>query len=326
MKRGAPNAITVPEMPAVHDLDFEEDEVTDVNQGARDSEVTPAKEVVRKGALVVLRGLETGRMFVLENGETSIGRDRDAHVRYDDRGLSRKHARIVAVPAREGTRYFIEDCGSRNGTYVDGERVIERTELREGSRVVLSATVVFRFNLFDAVDQHVAEKLFEASKRDALTEVFNRRYLDERLASEISYAHRHKGELGFILFDIDHFKKVNDTHGHLAGDAVLKTIAKRVQNLIRVEDVLARYGGEELAIIARGIPMQGLVALAERVRTAVCATSAQYQNLPIPVSVSVGVAALEECDEHATGDLLVALADERLYRAKREGRNRVCAT
>jgi diguanylate cyclase (GGDEF)-like protein len=260
-------------------------------------------------------------MFLLEGTRTTIGRDRDSNVRYEDRGLSRHHARII----REGARYFIEDDGSRNGTYVDGERIAEgdRKELREGARVVLSATVVFRFNLVDPIDQHVAKQLFEASTRDALTQVFNRRYLDERLAAEVSYAHRHKGQLGFILFDIDHFKKVNDTHGHLAGDAVLKIIAARVQKLIRVEDVFARYGGEEFAIIARGIPMQGLVALAERIRVVVSASSVQYQNLPIPVTVSIGVASLEECDVNATGDLLVALADERLYRAKREGRNRV---
>jgi diguanylate cyclase (GGDEF)-like protein len=318
--RGAPNAITVPQMPAVHELDFEDDEVTDVTQGARDSEVSPPKAQVR-GALVVLRGLETGRMFLLENGETMIGRDRDAHVHYDDRGLSRKHARIV----REGSRYFIEDQSSRNGTFVDGERV-ERAELREGARVVLSATVVLRFNLVDPIEEHVSKQLYEASTRDALTDVYNRRYLDERLAAEVSFAHRHAGKLGFILFDIDHFKKVNDTHGHPAGDAVLGTIAKRVAKLIRVEDVLARYGGEEFAIVVRGIPMEGLVALAERIRAAVAASSAQYQNLPIPVTVSVGVASLEECDAHATGDLLVALADERLYRAKHEGRNRVCST
>ena len=312
--------ITVPQMAAVHDLDFEEDEVTDVTQNAPDSEVSPQKLDKRRGALVVLRGLETGRMSCSQPDATNIGREKNAHVRYEDRGLSRHHARIV----RDGAKYFIEDAGSRNGTFVDGMRVT-RAELHEGSRVVLSATVIFRFNLVDPIEEHVSKQLFEASTRDALTNLYNRRYLDERLAAEVSFAHRHKGQLGFILIDIDHFKKVNDTHGHLAGDAVLRGVAKRIAKLVRVEDVVARYGGEEIAMIVRGVPMHGLVTLADRIRQTIAETSVPYQNLPINVTVSAGVASLEECDAHATGDLLVALADERLYRAKHAGRNRVNA-
>jgi diguanylate cyclase (GGDEF)-like protein len=308
--------VTVSDMPAVHSLDFDDDEVTDVTLRPRDSDVV---DKPRRGALTVLRGLEVGRMVLL-GASSLIGRDRKADVHIDDKGLSRAHARIEL----SGNRYFIEDLGSRNGTYVNGVRV-QRTELHDGARIAVSQAIVLRFDLVDEIEENVTKLLFEASTRDALTGIYNRRFLDERLAAEVSFAHRHKGELGFLLFDIDHFKKVNDTHGHLAGDAVLQAVAGRMASLVRAEDIVARYGGEEIALIARGIPLDGLRVLAERVRRVIADVSTAYEDKAIRVTVSVGVASLQECDAHATGDLLIALADERLYRAKSGGRNRVCA-
>ncbi len=310
-------SVTIDSMPAVHDLDFEEDEITDTTQGARDTEVDV---IPRRAAVTVLRGIEPGRMYLL-GPVALIGRDRNADIHYDDKGLSREHARIVQTSA---SRFFIEDLGSRNGTYVDGARV-QRAELRDGARIVLSATHALRFNLVDEVEERATKQLFEASTRDALTGIYNRRHLDERLAAEISFAHRHKGLLEFLLFDIDHFKAVNDTYGHMAGDAVLRAVSRKMASLVRVEDVVARYGGEELAIIARGVAMDGLKVLADRVRRAIEEIRVTHEGAVVCVTVSVGVAALEDCDAHATGDLLVALADERLYWAKSTGRNRVCA-
>ncbi|HEX4515085.1 MAG TPA: GGDEF domain-containing protein [Polyangiaceae bacterium] len=309
---------TLPEMPAVHELDFDDDEVTDVSQRAHDSEVAPPDTRSRRGALVVLKGADVGRTYVLD-ADTIIGRSRDATIHYDDKGMSRRHARVL----KQDNRFFVEDLGSRNGTFVSGERVIGRTELVDGARIVLSAGLVLRFNMLDEVEERVTKQLFEASTRDALMNIYNRRYFDERLAAEVSFAHRHKGLLGLLLFDIDHFKRINDTHGHLAGDAVLQAVSKKLGTLIRTEDVLARYGGEEIGIIARGVPLDGLVVLADRLRRAVHDTVTAYENLPLRVTVSIGVATISECDAHATGDLLVALADERLYKAKHAGRNRV---
>lgn len=181
-----------------------------------------------------------------------------------------------------------------------------------------------RFNLVDEIEERVTKALFEASTRDALTGLYNRRYLDERLAAEVSYAHRHKEMLGFLMFDLDHFKSVNDTYGHPVGDAVLQAVGTRLLALVRAEDVVARYGGEGIALLVRGVASEGLVTLAERVRRAVSELLVAFDGGSVKVTVSVGVANLGECDEHATGDLLVALADERLYRAKAGGRNRVC--
>jgi len=308
--------ITKPDLPALSGLDFDEDEVTDT--ALRVGEAFAARASSKRGAIVVLRGIDAGRLILLDDKPIVIGRARDVEMHYDDKGLSRKHARIFS----EGDRFFVEDLDSSNGTYVDGAR-IKRAELKDGTRIVLSQAVVLRFNLVDDVEERVTKQLFEASTRDALMGIYNRRYFDERLAAEVSFAHRHKGLLGLLLLDIDHFKRINDTHGHLAGDAVLQTVATKLTTLIRTEDVLARYGGEEIAIIARGVPLEGLVILADRLRRSVHDTVTAYENLPLRVTVSIGVATISECDAHATGDLLVALADERLYKAKHAGRNRV---
>ncbi len=300
--------------------EYEEEDSTDTLQVPVETFVKKPEAKPRRGALVVLRGIETGRMVLLESDVTIIGRGREAGFRYDDTGLSREHARIV----RDGQHYFIEDLDSRNGTFIDGERVT-RAQLQDGARVVLSQNVVLRFNLVDEVEERVGQQLFEASTRDALTGLYNRRYFDERLASEVAYAHRHSAQLGLVMIDIDHFKKVNDTHGHLVGDMILQSVARKMAAVIRAEDVLARYGGEELVIIARGVPRDGLRVLAERMRRALHDTTIPHQSQSLRATISAGVATLDECDRHATGDLLVALADERLYRAKREGRDRVCA-
>jgi two-component system cell cycle response regulator len=310
--------VTISEMPAVHDLAFDDDEVTDVTQSVRDSQVGEDKP--RRGALTILKGHEPGRMFLLPDGPAVIGRDKSATVHLDDKGLSRQHARVV----HSGARWSIEDLASRNGTFVDGERIQKAALLDDGARIILSANVVLRFNLVDEIEERVTKQLFEASTRDALTGLYNRRYLDERLAAEVSFAHRHKDQLGFMMFDIDHFKKVNDEHGHLVGDAVLQTVGHQMPKLVRTEDVVARYGGEEIAIIARGINIDGLSVLAERVRRAVSELHVVFDGGSVRVTISAGVASLAECDGQATGDLLIALADERLYRAKSGGRNRVC--
>ncbi len=129
--------------------------------------------------------------------------------------------------------------------------------------------------------------------------------------------------LSLVMFDVDHFKKVNDNYGHLAGDAVLVKLSALAQQMIRTEDVLARYGGEEFAVICRGTPLLNAGVLGERLRAAVEAAVFDYQGGRLPVTISVGVAALPEANSNSTQELIGA-ADEALYEAKKSGRNRVC--
>jgi len=242
-------------------------------------------------------------------------------VRIDDAAASRAHARFLETP--DGS-YVVEDMGSTNGTFVDGKRV-ERAELHSGDRIHIGPNVVISFAIVAAQAEHVAHQLYESSVRDPLTRTFNRRYLVERLASEFAYARRHKTHLAVILFDLDLFKRVNDTHGHLAGDELLREVAALVQRMVRAEDVFARFGGEEFVLLVRGIEHVNVGRFAERVRSAVERLEVKYEAMVLRVTISLGYASIGELpDDHRDADGLLGLSDERLYKAKTAGRNTLC--
>ncbi len=284
-------------------------------------EAHPAVAQRDRALLTVLTGLNAGQVFTLDADETTIGRGREVQVRVEDVGISRAHSRVVRT--MEG-KFLVEDLGSTNGTFVAG-RKIERAELHTGDRIQIGPNVVLRFAILDEAEEQLAHQLYEASTKDALTKVYNRKYFIERLAAEVAYAHRHKSPLSVILFDLDHFKKVNDTHGHLAGDVVLRVVAAQVQRTIRTEDVLARYGGEEFVILVRGIPHPNVAHFGERVRKAVERLTIPWEQITVRATISIGVSSHSDLPDTATGDVLLHLADERLYSAKSGGRNRVVA-
>jgi diguanylate cyclase (GGDEF)-like protein len=149
----------------------------------------------------------------------------------------------------------------------------------------------------------------------------------ERLASEIAYARRHGTQLGLLLFDLDHFKRVNDTHGHLAGDEVLREVAALVSRMIRVEDVFARFGGEEFVVLVRGIEHENIARFAERLRAGVERLEIPAESVVLRATISVGFVSLGQLPEgERTAEGLLRAADERLYRAKTGGRNRTCGS
>ncbi|HEY4011874.1 MAG TPA: GGDEF domain-containing protein [Polyangiaceae bacterium] len=272
-----------------------------------------------RALLTVVTGPNIGRVYSVRDGETLLGRGRSVHVRLDDAGASRVHARIVAM---DGVRYFLEDMQSTNGTFVDGQRVT-RTELASGKRFHIGPNIVVSFAILDAQAEKLALQNYESSVRDPLTKSFNRRYLVERLGSEIAYARRHSSRLSLILFDLDHFKRVNDTCGHLAGDEVLREVSALVSRLIRTEDVFARFGGEEFVVLVRGISHINVGRFAERLRASVERLEIASERV-LRVTISVGYASLNELtDADRSSEALMRMADERLYQAKTDGRNRV---
>jgi diguanylate cyclase (GGDEF)-like protein len=273
-----------------------------------------------RGVLVRMSGAETGWVHPLVGDAWTLGRGRACTVRFDDVTLSRVHARIT----REGRDYVIEDAGSLNGTYVGDER-ITRAVLDDGARVRLGSGASLRFQIVDAEEERALMRMYESSVRDGLTGALNRRHLDERLAVEVASAVRRGLPLSVVLFDLDHFKRVNDTHGHLAGDAVLKHAAKLAAAAARPDDVLGRYGGEEFVVIARGAPLAQAAELAERLRAAVEQASIHYGEVALRATVSVGVASLACVTAGSDPAALFACADARLYAAKTAGRNRVVA-
>jgi len=280
-----------------------------------------ASHVRDRGVLTQLGGLETGRVLTFDAAPATLGRAPDCTYVFEDASLSRVHARIL----REGGAFVVEDAGSSNGTFVNDER-LPRSLLGDGDRVRLGLVVTLRFQLVDAAEELGLKNVYDSSMKDGLTGAFNRRHLGERLTAEISFAQRHGTPLSLVMFDLDHFKKINDRHGHLAGDEVLRATAARVRAALRGEDVLARYGGEEFVILARGIELANAGRLAERVRAAAEASPVPYGVLSIPTTLSAGVASLSCCGEERTVQKLIAIADERLYAAKNAGRNRVVAS
>jgi diguanylate cyclase (GGDEF)-like protein len=268
--------------------------------------------------LVVLQGSNVGEMHKVEGPEVVVGRAMNVQVRLNDDGISRRHCRVLSI----GGQVIIEDLGSANGTLVNGE-MIQHHALKEGDKVRLGANTMLKFTYQDKLDETFQQQMYDAALRDGLTRSYNKKFFADRLDTEFAYAKRHKSMLSLVMFDVDHFKRVNDNYGHLAGDAVLVHLTRITQATIRTEDILARYGGEEFAVICRGTPLLNAGVLGERLRARVEGETFDYQGTRLPVTISVGVAALPEANV-ATSPELVKAADVSLYEAKRSGRNRVC--
>jgi diguanylate cyclase (GGDEF)-like protein len=274
--------------------------------------------------LLALAGPQFGAMFALSPGrDLVLGRKEDVDVHLRDDGISRRHATIRV----EGEGALVVDLGSANGTYVDGKRVTE-ARVVDGSRIQVGAHTALKFIWADELEACYQVRLAEGAFQDALTGLYNRRHLDDRLTAELAAAQRHGRPLALMLVDVDHFKQVNDQHGHLAGDEALKMIAFVLRGVVRKEDVLARFGGEEFCVIARETPLDGARALAERIRRAVERSQLAWEGRQLAVTVSVGVAISVGAGTFVPGQSereLLASADRALYAAKTQGRNRVVA-
>ena len=280
--------------------------VTSIN---RITEQPPTKEA----CLVVIYGPELGRKYGLESSSMTLGRSNKCDIQIDQESVSRAHSKIVN--ASRAVR--IRDLGSTNGTYVNDELVEERT-LVDGDFIKIGSTI-FKFLSGGNIERAYHEEIYRLTTVDGLTQIFNKRYFSEALTREIARASRYRRELSLVMFDLDHFKDVNDTHGHLAGDAVLKTLSLTVKAKIRTEDIFARYGGEEFAIILPEIDGHNAHQFAEKVRRIVETTEFRFEGTQIPVTISMGVATLDP--EEATPAAIIRRADERLYEAKSAGRN-----
>ena len=280
-------------------------------------QVKPGAESRDRAYLIVLAGNGVGEMYKLGTERTVLGRGNAADIHIVDDGISRRHAEIV----NQGTHMVVRDLGSTNGTFLNGSKIAEQV-LRDGDKIQVGSTTILKFTFHDSLDESFQRQMYESALRDGLTKAFNKKYFLDRLESEFAYAVRHKSPLSLIMFDIDHFKSINDTHGHLAGDYCLATMSGLVLQAIRQEDVFARYGGEEFAVICRGVELSGATMFGERIRKMVAAQMFVHGDVELKVTVSVGVAAVPDVGMRQHEEL-IASADEALYEAKRSGRNRV---
>jgi diguanylate cyclase (GGDEF)-like protein len=214
----------------------------------------------------------------------------------------------------------LEDLGSRNGTFLNNHPVQGRERMQSGDRFQIG-TVVFKFLLEADAEHAYHEAIHQMVISDGLTDLFNRRKFQEELEKEIVRARRYVRPLALILFDVDHFKRINDTLGHLSGDNVLKGLARLARELTRQEEIVARIGGEEFAVLCPETGLAGARALAEKLRAAFETEIFPYSGGKLSVTCSFGVAEL--ADEMKAGPDLFAVADRLLYAAKAAGRNRV---
>ena len=274
----------------------------------------------RRGVLLALTGARPGLVVPIGDKGLVVGRDPElATLVMDDDSLSRRHARFFPMHGH----YVVEDLGSTNGTLLNGTRVTDPTPLRDGVRVQVGLSTLLRFMLQDEQEFEGARSLYDSSVRDALTGLYNRHFLDERLRGEVAYAVRHRTPLSVLFVDADHFKRINDTHGHGVGDEVLRALGRFLAKAVRVEDLVARIGGEEFVVVLRGIGRGPLHIVGERVRAGVEALPVDAAGTPLNVTVSVGGATLDEVSELGSPAALLAVADGALYAAKRAGRNQV---
>jgi len=269
-------------------------------------------------ALVVIYGMDLGRKFDLNRPETVIGRSSKADIQVDQESISRNHAAL----ANKGGQISIRDMGSTNGTYVNDELVTADFQLRNGDLVKIGRTI-FKFIGGGNIEAAYHDEIYKLTTMDGLTQISNRRYFEEALEREISRCNRYAREMSLVLIDIDHFKQVNDSYGHLAGDAVLKVLASAIKARIRKEDVFARYGGEEFALLLPEVDLKGGAAMAEKARKLVEAQKFEFDNQRIPITISAGVAALTSTQREPAD--VVRAADAKLYEAKSTGRNKVSA-
>jgi diguanylate cyclase (GGDEF)-like protein len=266
--------------------------------------------------LVVIYGSDLGKRIALGRSETDCGRSMHLGIPLDDESVSRKHARF----AWTGSNYVVTDLGSTNGTYVNDVSILERS-LADGDQIKIGRTI-FKFIFGSNVELSYHEEIYRLMTFDGLTQIHNQRAFDTAFEREVLRSQRFHRPLSLALFDLDHFKRVNDECGHLAGDAVLRQLAGLVSSAIRPEDLLARVGGEEFALILPEIPLLVARGIAESLRGLIERTPCRFEDRSIGITVSFGVAELPLGAALSPVDLYGA-ADQRLYQAKKAGRNRV---
>ena len=256
-----------------------------------------------------------GRRYELGLQEVSIGRAETCTICVATDQVSRKHATVQAILGK----YYLVDNGSTNGTFIN-EQKVDRAKLQDGDQIRMGKTVLKYTE--SHVEQRYFEHVFNLASLDALTGAFNKRYFDETFGKEALRAQQTATPLSLVMFDIDHFKKVNDTYGHPAGDAVLKNVAGAVSAQLRDGDALFRVGGEEFALVLSATPLDMAMQAAEAVRGMIAELVTDFMGTRITATLSLGVAELGLTELPAA---LYQRADSLLYEAKRGGRNRVVA-
>ncbi|TWT54258.1 Response regulator PleD [Rubripirellula amarantea] len=269
--------------------------------------------------LVQIHPLDIDRGPLRLDDLVTLGRSSGCTIHIEDDSVSRQHAQIE----RGVDGFQITDLDSTNGVQVNNEFCNEKV-LQSGDRIQLGSRV-FRFLSDNDFESQYHETVYAMMTRDGLTGTYNKRYLVECLGREVSRCKRFDRPIAIAILDIDHFKAVNDTYGHLVGDEVLKELAIRLSGVLRNDEVLARFGGEEFCVVMPEADAAQGFKIAERCRLAICNTPFSTRAGKLDITASFGVASPDPTTL-TNPEMLMSEADQRLYEAKRVGRNCVVAT
>lgn len=256
-------------------------------------------------------------MWNLDSDEVYLGRGYDCDIHLDDDGASRRHAAVQ----RDNEGYVLVDLKSTNGTYVNNQPVTQH-RLLAGDRIRIGSHVL-KFLSADHIELQYHETVFRMTTRDGLTQAHNRQYMNEFLERELLRSKERGRPISVALLDIDHFKQVNDTHGHLAGDEVLRELCERAEPVLHAGDLFARYGGEEFCAVFCESDQADATELAEKIRLVVGEKPFSTSACELDITVSVGVATWNGEGEIPSPEGILDAADKKLYEAKESGRNRV---
>lgn len=271
-----------------------------------------------RSCLVILSGDNIGKIIVLESDTITIGRVKDAGICLTQGMVSRTHALIQ----RSGDHEFvIVDQNSTNGTFVNSQKV-QRHVLVDQDIIGIGGSTL-KFISSDNPEHAYYEEIYRQSHLDKALKIYNKHYFLHTLGEKLARSQQDGSELSLIMFDVDHFKRLNDTYGHLAGDAVLVQLADIGKSCIRENDLLCRYGGEEFGLILPHTTLQQAYQLAERLRSRIVETTIHHAGAELKVTISLGVSSyVPQAGKLMQKDELIAQADQALYQAKHSGRNR----
>ena len=272
-----------------------------------------------QASITGISSAQIGLIYLLDKGKDSIvgsGIDTDIHI--NDKGVSRQHVRVYY----SNENYYIEDLQSSNGTYVNGERLTSAKEIENGDLISIGLSAVLKFNLSNPLEAEYQKKIRQKLVRDDLTNTFNKSAFVHCLRQEFVRVQQSTEPLCLLMIDIDHFKRINDTFGHLVGDNVLIQFAKLLRDSSRKEDYVCRYGGEEFAIVCPDLSAVDSLPFAERIRAAIESFCFMHDSEQIAVTASIGISNYPENGVYSVTEL-VACADKAMYEAKNRGRNRI---
>ncbi len=266
--------------------------------------------------LVQYSGTNLGKRYVLDQKEMTLGRAPTVDIVVNEQSVSRTHAQCLL----QGEEVYVSDLGSSNGTFINDKKLAGKQVLRDGD-IIRIGNIVFKFFAQGNVENVFHDKIYRMATIDGGTNTFNKKYLLEAIESEFKFSRAYGRPLSLIYFDLDFFKKVNDTYGHGVGDGILRDTASLVKSVVRKDDIFCRYGGEEFVILLPSTDAKTAYELAERIRATFEQHRFEIQGHVIKQTLSMGVSQLN-AKMNSTESFLED-ADKKLYQSKQNGRNRV---